>query len=371
MLQQLNKAERKRLRNKYESENQPLFMVCEAMFTPRSAHLNGVCIESEEVFCATAALLDALFQAEHVTQQFVDNLWNQFFKEIRQLKTDASEHDKLQVTHTAFSIVRKLLSHHWDSRYRDTLFDLLTKTIAKECRDADKEEIRLFLENLFEFSDILDDWINNVYDGHLSREINTVLREPTTKEKPHSGRKAKDMSTIVETFNYSPLLEDRGARLQAFFLALKGKYLDTNTEQKDFIDLFQNSTTKAKVVWIKDIIELKYLIVRIEKYVTIPKGFTKWQITCAHFQIRVKRNENIDNKTDNHYVIEDLHPKQFSKGKKIPANHEYIDKVIRIIDPKTNYNTVLQDYLDTQQEHEETIDKKDALANGLNTDIRA
>ena len=143
MLHELNKTERNRLREKYESEGNPLFLACDAVFTPRTAHLNGVIIETEEVFCAVAALLDILFQAGHVTQQFVDGLWTQLFRDIRQLKPDASEHDKIQVTHTIFSIVKKLLCHHWKSRYCDTIFDLFTQTIEKECRDADKEEIEL------------------------------------------------------------------------------------------------------------------------------------------------------------------------------------------------------------------------------------
>lgn len=262
MLHKLNKTERNRLREKYESEKHPLFLACDAVFMPRTAHLNGVIIETEEVFCAVAALLDTLFKAEHVTQQFVDGLWTQLFRDIRQLKPDASEHDKIQVTHTIFSIVKKLLCHHWESRYCDTMFDLISQTIKKECRDADKEEIELFHEKLLEFSDALDNWVNNVYYGNLSSDIETVIKGKAAEMKPlpRSGRRAKDLNTIVETFNYKPLLDDRGARLQAFFNALKGRYIDKNTDLKNFMDLFQNTTTKAKIVWIQEIIKLKYLI---------------------------------------------------------------------------------------------------------------
>ena len=372
MLHKLNKTERNRLREKYEIESNPLFLACDAVFTPRTAHLNGVIIETEEVFCGVVALLDTLFRAEHITQQFVDSLWTQFFKDIRLFKSDASEHDKLQITHTIFSIVKKLLSHHWESRYCDTMFDMLTHTIEKECRNADKEEIGIFLEKLLEFSDVLDDWINNVYNYHLSSELETVIKEQVVENKPQprSGRKAKDLNTILETFNYMPYLDDRGARLQAFFNALKGKYIDKDTDLKIFMDLFQNTTTKTKVVWIQEIIKLKYLIIQIEKYLVCPRGFTKWQITCAHFNLRVKRHETVDNKTSDSFIIEDLRPSQFSRGGKIPSKVDDLDRIIRILDPNLNYNDALQDYLDAQQEHDEIKDMEDALANGLNTDNR-
>ena len=371
MLQKLSKTERKRLREKYEGENHPLFLACDAVFTPRTAHLNSVTIETEEVFCAVVALLDTLFRTEHITQQFVDSLWTQLFRDIRLLKPDATEHDKNQVTHTVFSIVKKLLSHHWDSHYCDTLFDMLTHTMGKECREANNEETKTFFERLMDFSDVLDNWINNAYDFRLSSEIVTVIKGKAEEKtsQTRSGRKAKDLDAIVETFDYMSHLDNRGARLQAFYDALKGRYIDKDTDLKDFLALFQNTTTKAKVVWIQEIIKLKYLITHIEKYITCPQGFTQWQITCAHFKIRIVKNKTIDNKAIKTIFNEDLQPSQFSKGGKMPQKVDALDKIIRILDPKMNYKQELQDYLDNQQEHDEIKDTKDALANGLNTDI--
>ena len=72
--------------------------------------------------------------------------------------------------------------------------------------------------------------------------------------------------------------------------------------------------------------------------------------------------------TNDSYVIEDLHTRQFTKAGKIPEAVEDLDRIIRILDPKINYNEVLQDYLDAQLEHDEIKDTEDALANGLNTD---
>ena len=179
------------------------------------------------------------------------------------------------------------------------------------------------------------------------------------------------MKNTVATFDYMPRIEDRAVRLQAFFQSLSGKYIDRKADQKVCIDLFQNTTTTQKVVWIREIILLKYLIAKLEelRYISCPKGYTKWQIVCAHFQLRGKQKYTNDNKTDDSYEITDLTPTQFTKGGKTPQTHDELDKIIRILDPKINYKESLQDYLDFQQEHDEKMDVSDALANGLNTDL--
>ena len=143
-----------------------------------------------------------------------------------------------------------------------------------------------------------------------------------------------------------------------------------DTDQKGFIDLFQNATTTFKVVWTKEIVALKYLINKIQKFVKLPKGYTKWDITCAHFQIRIRQNETVGNKKEYSYIITNLERAQFGKGKKQPDKIEDLDKIISILDPQTDYGRAYQEYLDAKEEHDEIKDKEDALANGLNTDIR-
>ena len=102
----------------------------------------------------------------------------------------------------------------------------------------------------------------------------------------------------------------------------------------------------------------------------MPSGYTKWQIVCAHFQVRVKQKVANEEKKDECYLIEELTPTQFTKGGKIPQTYEELDRIIRILNPNTNYEESLQDYLDYQQEHDEKMDVNDALAHGLNSDIR-
>lgn len=183
MLSELKRTERTIIRNHYSKQKHPLFLACDDVFYSRSSHLNAVDIEAENIFVGVAHLLDELFKNEGVTQRVVDRLWTELFKDIRVIKMEATEHDKQQVTHTIFAIVRKLMCHHWNSQYCYKLYDMLGVTISREMRDSDKEELEQFSESLFEHSEGLDDWINCAYDGNLSGEIETLLKNDSSGDE--------------------------------------------------------------------------------------------------------------------------------------------------------------------------------------------
>lgn len=367
MQNSLNKQERQRLNSHFgvEGQQNQLLSVCCNIFTLRAGRLEGIKFEAEDLFCQVAWLLDRLFESPTLGQQDIDEMWYRQTQTLRDWP-GSTVNDRLLIVDMEFRIVRKLLCHHWDTYYSNWLYGLFKNTIERE--GADGININ---ERLSDYGENINDWINNSYDGHLSEIIESVTTGKSAQViKSRSGRKAKDPKTIVETFDYQPHLVDRGQRLQALFQSLRGRYIDIHTEQKDFIDLFQNTTTKAKVVWIQEIILLKYLILRMEKYLSLPQGFTKWQIVCAHFQIRTKRKEKVENKTDDSYVIIDLQTTQFTKSGELPMTNDRLDSIVRILNPRIGYQEALQEYLDFQQEHDEKMDTDDALSNGLNTDLR-
>lgn len=372
MIKKLALAERRRVKEAFGAGH-PLYLACQDVFTPRSAHLNGVDIEAEEVFYAVAVLLDRLMTAKEMEQKDVDGLWTELFKDIRRMKPDATEHDKQQVAHTVFAIVRKLCCHHWSSQFRDTLYDMLGNTIRKETGDADKGELEKFQQTLTEYSDKLDEWVN-AYDigvGRLSEQIEEVVKEMKEKPRRKSGRKAVDVEEITASFSYMPRIENRNERLQAFYTSLRGRFIEMKTDSKDFIDIFQGTTTTSKIVWKGKINELHYLFDRLDEMnvVTWPKQYTKWQMVCARFQIRVKRKVGNDSMTNDSFFFEDLKTEQFTSGGRIPKKHEELDKVLRVLDKRTKFGKVLDDYLDAfDGEQYDIASRNDALAHGLNTD---
>ena len=372
----LGKQERQRIDKFFaqEGKRHPLLHVCSVAFKLRAGKLEGITAEAEDVFCQVAWILDTLFswsKVPHPVQQDIDDLWDELTQNLRNWP-GSTVGDRHLITDTVFRIVCKLFCHHWDTYYCDCLYNLICTTIERESRDDNQEELQRFQTRLLDFSEQLDYWINNEYDSHLSVEIENIIKDKSEKTKRKSGRKAKDLNNIVESFSYLPTLADRGARLTAFYQSLEGRYIDRKTDQKVFIDIFQNITTTKKIVWIGEIKALRYMIDKLDKagYITYPKGFTKWQITCAHFQIKKSQKEMADDKTCSVLNVENLQPTQFTKGGKIPDSIDDLDRIIRILDPKNNYNEALQDYLDAQQERDGEINIKEALAYGLNTDIK-
>ena len=353
----------------------PLLKACQVAFTPRIALMDGLMVEAEDIFCVVAEVFDSLLKEDHPIQEIVEDLWTNLVINIRrQWQSDASEKDRMLVATAVFYIVRETLGHHWHSRYCNDLYDMLSVVIEKKKKQCNLDDEQDFLHRLDQCAAGLDDWINEYLasEGFLTDNISAIVDgKAVSIPRRKSGRKAKDVNEIVATFDYLPTLDDRNARLQAFFHSLKGKYIDRKADLQTFVDIFQNTSTSKKIVWIKEIILLKYLINRLEKlgYISSPHSYTKWHIVCAHFQLREKSKHTNDNKTDDSYVIIDLTLTQFTKGRKAPKTHDELDRIIRILDPKVNYEESLQDYLDFQQEHDEKMDTKDALANGLNTDL--
>ncbi len=366
MLSKLEKKETTLVRNHYNTSGNPLFLALDEVFTKRAAYLEGLDIGVEEVFLAVARLLDKLFNTE-VSQQDVDKLWTELFNDIRKIKIDATKHDKQQVTHTIFAIVRKLMCHHWKSYYCDTLYNMLGVTIKREMRNSDNDELAQFKEGLFEHSEALSEWINNVYEGNLGAEIETLLKgKKNLKPKKPSGRKSIDIDSIEDTFMVPLNISNRIERIRGFYTSMNKMYVVA--DQKVFVDTLSGTKSNSKITWIGDIKELHYMINKLvgNGWIEVPGSYTKWQITCARFNIKVNgNNKNPDE-------IKDFQLSQFSNINKPLKDHPRLDKIINILNPRIDIQQAMDDYLgyvEMQGEHDEINDTNDALAHGLNTDI--
>lgn len=195
------------------------------------------------------------------------------------------------------------------------------------------------------------------------------LSSHSENQEVNRGRKKIDLKTITSSFNYLPNVVYRENRLQVFYNSLNQEFI--NADMKTFIDMFRNTTMKDTVVWKKSIKELKYLINQlvIKGWINWDDSYTKWQITCARFQIMVKESKKVDEgMAGDTYVIKYLNIRQFTNGGKALKKHDKLDKIIKILDPKINITKLLDEFVPDVPD--EIKDSKDALANGLNTDIR-
>lgn len=375
MIGKLTKQGKERVRRYYGKEHEhPLYVVCDQAFLARAGRLEGVKADAEDIFCEVACLLDFLNDYPEFLsdQKDMEKHFSYLKKKYREWE-NATVEDREIIADTAFRIVRCLMCHRWGLCYSEELFDLMGNALRNKSRQTDIGE---FEEVLLDYSHELDEWINRGYDGHLSDEIEEVAAGKTKKQKPKSGRKAVDPKNITASFSYLPKESYRNQRLQAFCHCLKRVFIDEKVDDRVFVDIFSGTSTTQKVVWIRDIRELHYLIDKMEELelLTWDKKYGKWQMVCARFNIRIKKKEAIDDSmTNDSYVIETLTPEQFSKDSGVPDSHDELDRIIRIINPEYNITESIQeilDEIDSKDNHDEIEDYRDALANDLQISSR-
>lgn len=79
----------------------------------------------------------------------------------------------------------------------------------------------------------------------------------------------------------------------------------------------------------------------------------------------MKKKEVIDDSmTNDSFIIESLTPNQFSKDGKKLDNHDELDRIIRILNPKYNITESIHEIMD-EYEHSKVEDYRDALANDM------
>lgn len=296
MIRILSEEERKRVREAFGQH--PLYAACATVFPRRAAHLNGLDIMEEDIFCAAAELLDVLYNAEvPPSQPSIDKLWIEIYRDIRKPQPAASEDDKRQVAHTVFAIVRKVLCHHWETRLCETLFERLGHTIDKEVKAVDAEEMEQFMSQLIRETNSLQEWVNNVYDGALGKEIDACLSKakPTkpkspakSKEKPSAPPKGKHKAfPFISKVGTDSYRMAQVADLCAFMNKTRadGGPMLTKADQRAFINNFTTGNTSATILWLGTKRQLHFIVSewKRRKYITFDSDDDIWVITSGVF----------------------------------------------------------------------------------------
>lgn len=275
----------------------PLFEVCKEVFLDREVRLEAADVKSEDIFYAVATLLDELWSNDHLTQRDIDNLWRTLYKVIRAYQLDATEPDKRQVAHTVFTIAAKALCHHWRTLYCDTYFYMLQHTMDTEMQKADSEERNRFVDLLIEESSSLSEWVNNVYDGALGKEIDACLSKakPTkpkspakSKEKPSAPPKGKHKAfPFISKVGTDSYRMAQVADLCAFMNKTRadGGPMLTKADQRAFINNFTTGNTSATILWLGTKRQLHFIVSewKRRKYITFDSDDDIWVITSGVF----------------------------------------------------------------------------------------
>lgn len=356
----LNKNERKLIGMAFRpvgAAAHPLLEVCDQVFKTRAAMLHNLKAQPEDLFRAVAQMHDRLFDKKEkprISQQYIDDWWNDMAVQLRD-DTEAPVADRQLFADTVFRLVRRLCCYHWDVFYTHTIYDWLSDTLKRKSNDIGKDEQEAFERRLLEFSQPLDDWVNQTYHAPLAPEIESAIKGNLAAHglpQKRSGRKPVGKDNITASFNYLPNIENRAVRLQAFFECLKGSYIDGKTDMQIFIDMFSNKSTKDKLIWVSTVRELKYLLksLKDKKFVTVQQGYTIWQVASARFQVRVKVNTLTDDGRENYsYDIKKLEPRDFTKDSNKNI-YPKLDSIIKLLAPKTDLKNAIQDILDNTNE---------------------
>ena len=188
-------------------------------------HLKSLKVYPEDVFREVAYMLDYLLTAEDVNQKEVDGLWVLLINDIREWKSDVQDEDKMLFAGTVFIMVKKILCHHCESRYCDTIYDMLDAAIEEKLSIPDAQEHQQFLDRLLECSDMLSEWVNQYEDCDewLSEEIEEAASLPMEEELPKMERNARKKGRPKSTLKDKMIDDADGCKLERLRKLMKRK----------------------------------------------------------------------------------------------------------------------------------------------------
>ncbi len=126
--------------------------------------------------------------------------------------------------------------------------------------------------------------------NNRQKESKSEKKKVPTKTK--AKKKAKVVSLITETFEYSKDGQNSGNnyRLGEVFTLMKAqKLIATDTDQKQFLEIFYGGHNHNKIAWTGYKNMLHYFFnewVNKRKYVKKPTGVGIWQLVAAHFYLQ-------------------------------------------------------------------------------------
>ena len=190
--------------------------------------------------------------------------------------------------------------------------------------------------------------------------IDCIMPKSSEEIVVRRGRPKMNPNDIKASFEISNKTKHANAQLQLFYQTLKEKgFIDKDTDQQIFINMFAGKAPAEKIKWTCTIIELHYLFDKLYNMDLIkhrPTSAGKWQAVCSCFQIG-KKNKN-GYKNSNEYSLEfcDIKPEQITKGGRVHESHEELDNIIALLNPKLKIIDALDTFNGTRNEIKDEFD---------------
>jgi len=246
------------------------------VFTPRQAWLNGLPVTPVDVFYESARLLDFLLSKPDISQHQVDSLWNMLVIDVKKWGTNVTDRDKWMVASTVFMVIRATLTQYYETRFSETVSDLLNHTLEQESASFNQHEIEKFYLKLIDQTPELCEWINSYdeADEWLSDQIAATIATKGGKEE------ADDFVPSGKTFSKTALLTDKQIDILGQRLARANKL---NASPDDLRKLFSGIDQQFTMTWMGTGGELRDLFKMLtdDGYATPKRGYQ--QILKSHF----------------------------------------------------------------------------------------
>jgi hypothetical protein len=276
-------------------------------------HLKGIEAKPEDVFREAANLLDFLLASKEISQEDVDGLWSLLINDIREWKPDTKDEDKMLVAGTVFWIIKKILCHHAEGHFCNSIHDMLEETLERELKIFDQREHQQFLDCLSECSVILSEWINK-YDDEcdwLSDQITDTLESMSgTKVKKIEANKKKgkgDKTNNIKsnfgkpktlkyyTHGNKGVLKKQGDRLRLVLDKWnKWGWIDSETTTDDLDAFFEGDPRHCNIAWRASTTVLTFLLQELLKqpYITKQKRQSASSMVKEQFGLTPNFDQN-------------------------------------------------------------------------------
>ena len=348
MENRLNANQAEKVEKQYREH--PLFQVCKAAFRRYEVEMKPLRFKPAELFREAAIMLDNILdESTSDVHVYILEQWDELSTKISRYEQYAEAEDIYKVTTAVFYVVTLVLRLQGQKHYAE-LSDLILEQNRKNSKISIEEEDQMLLD-FAPFHDELRAWIWQYSDSssYLSDEIESVISsqrkvvQMNIKEK-RSDRKPPEVKNdgITVSFLYMPDgmdIGERNRRLINFYEELKknGIFVDKETKQQDFLDIFMGGNTVKYIVWTNQIKRLSYLIRQL-----YGMGLISWagkpkpkivQMICARFKIRKKIFSEIEGKPKKDFYLEDcsLIPANFNT--KTYEEDSELDKIIDVLVP--------------------------------------
>ena len=305
MQSKLSQNQIERVREKYRDH--PLLVACDRAFGCYNAELQELLFAPEEIFLEAAIILDTILTEPENAKMYVGSLWNSLKTKIRYFDK-APQEDLVKVTGAIFYVVTTVLCQHPHPFFKEELMEMMLSEV-REKMHADEEEEKRFIIELSRCAEELEEWLMDYIESEemLSEEITGCLIEPKIEmkkvpPKPKAKKKAKDVSLIDDTFEYSKNGQHSGNnhRLGEVFTLMKAaKLIASDSDQKQFLEIFYGGHNHNKIAWTGYKNMLHYIFnewVKKRKYVKKPNGVGIWQLVAAHFYLQWEEDGEIKKK---------------------------------------------------------------------------